>query len=102
MYMLGSKFKAPSVLDMIAYSSYKFVNVVVNVFIFILFGLFAYYVTAAITGVSMLLFVVYTMQKRLVSEDLVEHVTVDHGTVRIFLLLSGIVQPAVCLFLGVL
>eukprot|EP01083_Nonionella_stella_P069865 186518_1 len=101
LYLVGENVSAPSITDMVAYSGYKFVCVVLNLVVYVLSWMsMAYYAAVVYTGVCLLLFISQTLRKRL-NEDLsVEVHQNPNPAKRSFLLIYGITQPLLCLFLA--
>ena len=84
--------------DLLAYCAYKYVGVIVNVIVGLLFGWYAYYLALFVNSAFAAIFVVKTL-KRVIVPDTIQ--SLQHDRRRdYFLIVIGLMQLPTALFLG--
>lgn len=102
MYLLSVPFQ-PSVLDMIAYTCYKFVPVNLTLAVWVLFSHSTlYYITVAIAGTSSGMFFARTMRRVFLQDTSkqAQQTSLEKAKQTYFLIAAGLLQVPICLFLG--
>eukprot|EP00475_Leptophrys_vorax_P021309 TRINITY_DN2901_c0_g1_i7.p1 TRINITY_DN2901_c0_g1~~TRINITY_DN2901_c0_g1_i7.p1 ORF type:complete len:156 (+),score=28.85 TRINITY_DN2901_c0_g1_i7:809-1276(+) len=99
-YVLSIPF-SPHPLDTIALTSYKFVPVNTSLLVWIMLGDLAYYIAAIIVSISFGMFVARSLQSILTPKAEIPNINrADRSRKNTFLLVLGLFQVPICLYLG--
>lgn len=101
LYILGGQVAPPPLLDLIAYTGYIFVPLVINLFVYLLLGSAVYWLALIYTGFAFgLVFLTRTLKHIFVTNIAVDRQSSATKTRNLFLLVIGGLQIPLMMFLG--